>query len=113
MGHCVRIIIPTDKPADIGPIIGRIIGRWGGCTVTSGYGWWTDESGMAVNDALSVVDTSIGHWNAVIRHWWMDLADVIRREWNQDSVYLSVQSETAFFVSDRPTKVIGGEDLDD
>ncbi len=115
MGHKVRIIIPSDNEVAISPIIGRIIGRWGGCTVTSAYGWWSPDKGEPpVRDKLSVVDTSIGEWNGVIRHWWMDLADVIRREWKQTTVFLSVTGETAFLVSDLPTRVIGQEEpLDD
>ena len=57
-GTCVRLVIPSGNEQEIAPIIGRIVGRWGGCTITSGNGWWADKDGVPVRDELSVVEVS-------------------------------------------------------
>ena len=101
-GCCVRLVIPSQSEQQIAPVIGRIIGRWGGCTITSGAGWWTDADGTPVKDLVSVVECSIGDaWDQDTARWFHDLADVIRAEWSQDSVFLSVQGETAYLVTGR------------
>jgi len=97
-GHRVRLVIPTDRQADIAPIIGRIIGRWNGCTVTTGHGWWADSGGKPVKDTLSVLECSIGVWDVIAREWFESLADVVRDEWGETCVFLSVVPESAFLV---------------
>lgn len=98
VGHRVRLVIPTDNESAIGPIIGRITGRWGGCTVTRAYGWWSDNDGEITRDVLSVVECSIGLWDQEARDWWTDISDVVRSEWDQTCVFLSVVEEQASLV---------------
>lgn len=97
-GHRVRLVVPTDNEQAIAPIIGRITGRWGGCSVTSGYGWWSDKNSEPIRDKLSVLECSIGLWDEDARSWWTDLADVVRCGWKQDCVFLSVVPEDAVLV---------------
>lgn len=112
MGHRVRLIIPTDNEQEIGPIIGRIIGRWGGLTVTSGVGWWRGNNGW-VRNKLSVLECSIGLWDQTTREWWYDLAKIVRIEWSQDCVFLSVAEEHAKLIGPGGmVRVIGREDDD-
>lgn len=98
MGHRVRLVVPSDNEAELGPILGRIIGHWGGCTLLSGKGFWSDKDGVIVQDVLSVLEVSIPLWDQAASEWFSDLADVVRKEWDQDSVYLSVQEEAAIFI---------------
>lgn len=94
MGHRVRLVIPTDNEQEIAPIIGRVIGRWDGCTVTSGYGWW-NSGGKTIRDKLSVLECSLGVWDQNAREWWHCLSDVVRVQQNQECVFLSVVTEHA------------------
>lgn len=105
MGHCVRLIVPTDKEAELGPIIGRIIGRWDGVTILDGTGWWSppvgnqdDDTKYPVRDKLSILECSIGLWDLDAREWWCDLAAVVCRTFGQDCIFLSVTQETAMLV---------------
>jgi hypothetical protein len=108
MGFNVRLIVPTHSEEELGPIIGRIIGRWGGVTVSKAVGWWADEDGVPVKDQVSVLECSIGgEWRQVrsVREWWFDLAETVRATFDQDSVFLSAHVETAMLVD----KIIGVE----
>ena len=108
MGTCVRLIVPTNNGNELVPIIGRIVGRFGGTTVTKGNGCWASKqaNGCVTRDAITVLDTSVPMWSPTIRQWWVDLAEVVREEWGQESVFLSIHEETAFLVeSDSVTTV--------
>lgn len=107
MGHRVRLIIPDHREAAITPIIGKVIGRWGGCTIGLAYGWWSEKDGKPVRDKLSVLECSIGEWTPQVRIWWVDLANVVRKSWDQDCVFLSVVGETAMLISDATEEIIG------
>ncbi len=98
MGYFVRLIVPTDNEQSIVSIVGRIVGHWGGCTVTTGYGWWQGKDGY-VKDKVSIIECSIGVWDGPTRTWWHDLADAVRVEWDQESVFLSVAAGISFFVT--------------
>lgn len=99
MGHCVRLVIPTDNEARIVPIIRKIIGRWGGCTITSGKGWWTDKCRGQIFDRLSVVDCSVPNWDKYTRQWWEDIAIEVCDRFRQDCVFLSVHKESTMLVN--------------
>ena len=99
MGHCVRLLVPTDNEGELAPILGRVIGRWGGVTVSDASGWWTDNNGTPVKDKLSVLDCSIGLWDQAARDWWFDISDVVRAEWKQDCVFLSVTGSDGYLVT--------------
>ncbi len=99
MGYCVRLIVPTDRESELAPIVGRIVGRWDGCTVTTGYGWWNDKTRTPVKDALSVVECSVKLWDHDTRIWWYDLATGVCRTFGQDCVFLSVSRERATLVN--------------
>lgn len=105
MGHCVRLIVPTGNEAQLAPIIGRIVGRFGGVTVLIGRGYWSDPDDHIIKgfpitrDKVTVLETSVpGPWHGPVRQWWIDLARVVRDEWEQESVYLSVRDEFVLFV---------------
>lgn len=102
MGHCIRLIVPTDNEAQLAPIIGRIVGRFGGTTVLKGTGYWIDgEPPLAyVNqrEQVTVLETSVPTWRGPVRQWWIDLARVVRDEWKQESVFLSVHEESVLLV---------------
>lgn len=99
LGHVVRLLVPTDNEAELAPIIGRVIGRWGGVTVSDASGWWTDKSGTPIKDKLSVVECHIGVWDQAARDWWFDISDVVKREWKQDCVMLSVHHSDGWLVT--------------
>lgn len=109
MGHRVRLVAPSDNEMELSPIVGRIIGRWGGCTSYIGRGWWLDAKNQKVIDRLTILETSIGEWDYVAREWWSDLAEIVRKHWEQDCVFLSVVREEAklLFASDKWEQVGG------
>lgn len=99
MGHCVRLLVPTDNEAELGPIIGRIVGRWGGVTMSDASGWWTDANSKPVKDKLTILECFTSSWfHPETREWWFDLADVVRKEWNQDCVMLTVHHADGWLV---------------
>ncbi len=98
VGHNVKLIVPTGNDLELAPIIGKIIGRWGGCTVTSGKGWWVDKKKGQIFDALSILECSIGAYDIEARVWWHDLASAVRAAHDQECVFLSVAAETAVLV---------------
>lgn len=109
MGHCVRLIVPTDKEAELGPIIGRVLERWGGVTILDASGWWEDDDGNPVKDTLSVLECSVGLWDIETRAWWHDLSAAVCDTFGQDCVFLSVQHETAILVrKDGMSRHLGG-----
>lgn len=112
MGHCVRLLVPTDNEQVLAPIIGRVVGRWGGVIVSDASGWWTNGNGDAIKDKLSVLECSIGVWDHAARLWWFDIVDVVRVTWKQDSVMLTVHDSDGWFVSGNESsdrELIGGD----
>jgi hypothetical protein len=99
MGHCVRLFVPTENPMELSPIIGRIAGQWGGATVSNASGWWKNERGEVIRDQLSVLECCIGLWDQAARDWWHDLADVVRQEWSQDCVLMTIHDLDGWLVS--------------
>lgn len=106
MGYNVKLLVPTKNEAELGPIIGRILGHWGGVTISDASGWATDDNGKPIKDALSVIQCSIGSWDADARAWWFDLADTVRKEWNQESVFLSVTEEKMMLIRNNTRELI-------
>ena len=110
MGHCVRIVLPvlddcgTDKlwsqksDGRNAEILGRIVERWSGVTLSDNVGVWLNEWGDTVLDRTIVAECSIGPWNMQTREWWIELADHVRDVHRQDCVFLSVRDETAMLV---------------
>ncbi len=98
MGHNVKLIVPTGNELEVAPIIGKIIGRWGGCTVTAGKGWWLDKKKGQIFDTLSILECSIGKWNFEAHEWWDDLASIVRSTFKQECVFLSVTLESATLI---------------
>lgn len=98
MGHKIRLIVPTRKEAELGPLIGRIIGRWGGVTISDAVGWWSDKNGKPIRDVLSVLECSIGNWDREAMEWWYDLSVTVCSIFKQDCVFLSVTIEDASLI---------------
>ncbi len=107
MGHCVRLIVPTDNEAQLAPILGRIVGRFGGVTMLTGVGLWDDlvepdgqqcVTAPPLREQVTILETSVPTWSGPVRQWWIDLARVVRDEWKQESVYLSVREESVLLV---------------
>lgn len=107
MGHCVRIILPDFEDA-MAPIIGRIVGRWGGCTLSDGVGFWSDKNGRIVRDRITIVECNIGPWDSESREWWTDLSDSVRKQWSQDAVFLSVHKSEGLIIGPEIVEAIGG-----
>lgn len=107
MGYNVRLLVPTDNEVELAPIVGRVLGRWGGVTVSDAVGWWSDSSGTPIRDKLSVLECSIGLWDQAARDWWHDISDVVRSTFDQDCVFLSVVEEHAKLIGRDGIEVIG------
>lgn len=109
MGYNVRIIIPEQPDRDTLPswvrmrVIAPIVRKWGGCTVTRGFGYWNPEGTVdgqegIVSEDIWVVDTSVRRRNTNAEDWWKDLAAHICRDYDQECVFLSWTSQAAYLI---------------
>ncbi len=110
MGYCVKLIVPTGNELQTAPIVGKIIGRWGGCTITSGKGWWVDKKLGQIHDVLTIIECSIGSFDHKARMWWEDLAADVCCTFEQTCVFLSTAQETAMLIDhDGVGRHVGGD----
>ncbi len=99
----VRLIIPYQLPAHglsaTRPFLRRILDRWGGYTSFKGEGFYkSDRTATIHKDSILIVDTSVPTWDTGIEAWWRMLAEDVRKELRQESVYLSVRPEQAYLI---------------
>lgn len=103
MGHNVRIIVPnplewvTPSTHLRERVINPIARKWGGCTVTRGFGYWNPE-GTIVAEDVWVCDTSVPTLSPEASYWWEDLAAEVAGDWDQECVFLSTAQQVAYLV---------------
>ncbi len=98
MGYNIKLIVPTDNELMVAPIVGQVLGHWGGCTVTTGKGWWNDAEKGQILDPLSILECSVDVWDQDAYEWWTDLATAVCATFDQDCVFLSIQDEKAMLI---------------
>lgn len=98
MGYKVELFVPTHQTEELGPLIGRIAGKWGGVTVSQEKGWWINGAGDLVPDDVSILKCSVPSWTASTRRWWYDLATTVAKCFEQDRVLLNHRLETAILI---------------
>ncbi len=105
MEYNVRIVIPL-HPEELDKlymVLDKIAGRWGGCTVTCGHGYWNptgtvDGENVVERQSVAVCDTSVSVLSPEAHEWWEDLAAQIAEDWDQECVFLSTTPQTAYLV---------------
>ena len=110
MGVNVTLVVPSANPLEYASIVGRIIQKWGGVTVVEACGWWMDADGKAVQDRNSILMCSVGGIDDEVYGWWHDMADIVRKVFDQECVFLSFTSQDAELVEAERTVLIGGND---
>ena len=92
----VTLTIPkgTDKLQDAYDYaVGLIIGRWGGLTVTDGYGMWKNTGGRVITEPVRClgVDTAQRAVNlSYVQHWFDNLAGHVADIGEQECVYYRI-----------------------